>query len=94
MAHIDVTECPKCLQKTGVMDSRTYSGALRRRRRCGHCNHRFSTTELPDDVAGEIVAILDTMAALRSAAQTMERAVIPAARMHEILTSIMTYRGG
>lgn len=38
--------CPKCnSDKTSVTDSRSDSGAIRRRRECGDCGYRFTTFE-------------------------------------------------
>ncbi len=39
--------CPKCKQKTKVIDSRAMSpgNGIRRRRECTKCKHRFTTYE-------------------------------------------------
>src|SRR4051812_22644752 len=40
-------ECPRCEQQTRVLESRRAEGggALRRRRECSACGHRFTTFE-------------------------------------------------
>ena len=40
-------ECPRCEQSTRVLESRRAEGgaALRRRRECAACGHRFTTFE-------------------------------------------------
>lgn len=39
-------KCPKCsTDKLGVVDTRTESDSIRRRRECQECNHRFTTFE-------------------------------------------------
>ena len=43
--------CPRCREKTVVIDSRETINGMRRRRRCPNCGHRFTTKELvwPED---------------------------------------------
>ena len=38
-------ECPRCHSDTQVIDSRAADGAIRRRRACKQCEHRFTTYE-------------------------------------------------
>lgn len=51
--------CPKCgAPKTTVAESREYATDLvrstKRRRRCIQCGHRYSTLEVPFELAQEI----------------------------------------
>lgn len=41
-------DCPKCGERTEVIDARVYDKYMRRRRKC-ECGHRFSTIEVPID---------------------------------------------
>jgi len=38
--------CPSCQGETNVIDSRAYSGSVRRRRECIKCEQRFTTFEV------------------------------------------------
>jgi transcriptional regulator NrdR family protein len=38
--------CPKCGEQAKTIDSRRSPGKVRRRRRCFHCEYRFTTLEL------------------------------------------------
>jgi transposase-like protein len=41
-------KCPQCKGKEVItIDSRHTSKGIRRRRKCGECNHRWSTQEIP-----------------------------------------------
>ncbi len=40
--------CPQCSGKTRTVESRIGEAAVRRRRQCKECGHRFSTRELED----------------------------------------------
>lgn len=55
----DCIGCPQCGgSKTSVADSREFNNgllrALRRRRACKECGHRYNTLEVPESVALEI----------------------------------------
>lgn len=39
-------ECPECDNRTRVLDSRRYAGAVYRKRECKTCHFRFWTEEL------------------------------------------------
>ena len=41
--------CPKCNDKTKVVDSRTDEDSTERRRECTACGYRFSTIEVDKD---------------------------------------------
>lgn len=58
--------CPKCDRRgSAVIDSRgTMRGYIRRRRKCIGCGARFSTREVPDDVAAERAAITTKLVAI------------------------------
>ena len=42
--------CPKCYEKTRVIDSRTDEDSTERRRECAACGYRFSTIEIDRDL--------------------------------------------
>ena len=44
-------DCPKCWEKTGVIDSRPSNWllAVHRRRECKTCGHRFNTIEIAEE---------------------------------------------
>ena len=46
-----ITECPKCGEKTTVIDSRNaHTGRyVRRRRECTRCGYRFTTYEMSEE---------------------------------------------
>ena len=41
--------CPRCNEKTKVIDSQSEDGCVRRRRVCSHCDYRFFTVEIDED---------------------------------------------
>ena len=46
------SRCPRCNSATVIVaDSREYDGQRRRRRHCKTCKHRWSTVEVPADMA-------------------------------------------
>lgn len=47
--------CPKCFEKTKVIDSRHEEDYIRRRRVCSNCNHRFFTIEIDEDYYEKMV---------------------------------------
>lgn len=57
--------CPSCGAVTLVTDSRTDTGLpgdpVRRRRKCGKCDHRFSTIELSFDEARAVLGARDAV---------------------------------
>lgn len=42
--------CPKCFEKTKVIDSRPDDDYVERRRECLECGYRFSTIEIDRDL--------------------------------------------
>ena len=42
--------CPKCNEKTKVIDSHTDEDSTERRRECTNCGYRFSTVEIDRDL--------------------------------------------
>lgn len=64
-------KCPKCKDRTDVLETRTTSVAIRRRRRClnPHCEYRFTTTE--SAAAAPVVPVADE-AAVRARALVKE----------------------
>jgi len=42
-------DCPNCKAESRVIDSRARKGAIRRRRVCQHCEHRFTTYKTNSD---------------------------------------------
>ena len=57
--------CPQCGNRTGVFDSRLMALGIRRRRKCGTCDHRFTTYETErrpnsmPDIAGALRALAE-----------------------------------
>jgi len=48
--------CPRCEEKTSVVDSRsTGEFGWRRRRSCPSCGYRFSTKEISGEIIGNIL---------------------------------------
>lgn len=59
--------CPKCSGGSHVIDSRSVTGAVRRRRRCGSCSHRFTTYEMMVrdlDLIDKIEGVADVLGGL------------------------------
>lgn len=51
--------CPACGDRaSGVQDSRPNGAAIRRRRRCRACDHRFTTYETAEPINGHDVVDL------------------------------------
>lgn len=48
-------DCPICESRTKVVDSRSYAGAVYRRRRCSTCGNEFITEEDILEEGGEDV---------------------------------------
>ena len=51
--------CPKCYEKTKVIDSRTDDDSTERRRACLGCGYRFSTIEIDRDLYERTVKQID-----------------------------------
>ena len=50
--------CPRCGASAGVTDSRpAHAGAVRRRRKCSLCEHRFTTYEVMADRYGHVFGL-------------------------------------
>lgn len=47
--------CPKCYEKTKVIDSTTDEDSTTRRRECMACGYRFSTIEIDKDLYERLV---------------------------------------
>ena len=47
--------CPKCNEKTRVIDSTTDEDSTTRRRECVACGYRFSTIEIDKDLYERLV---------------------------------------
>lgn len=47
--------CPKCYEKTKVIDSRSDEDSTERRRECLVCGYRFSTIEIDKDLYERMV---------------------------------------
>lgn len=47
--------CPKCGCDTFVIDTRSRGQAVKRRRRCQGCGHRFTTYEISKDFYKQII---------------------------------------
>lgn len=60
-------KCPACGGGTGVTDSRPNGDGIRRRRKCYVCSHRFTTMEIPHDLA----ALLDVEAQRKQAVEDL-----------------------
>jgi transcriptional regulator NrdR family protein len=58
-------QCPKCKADTIVLDSR--NGGVYRRRKCTHCDYRFTTTE----VYGEVVDARKELEAIAKRAKVL-----------------------
>ena len=52
-------ECPICGGETKVIDSRPFYGAIKRRRECLCCSHRFTTEELGKEDIVRLLSILN-----------------------------------
>jgi hypothetical protein len=50
-------QCAQCGSTTNVIDTRPTHRRLRRRRKCPH-GHRFSTIEVPIEVAGDLRGLI------------------------------------
>ncbi len=47
--------CPSCRASTsGVTNTRAWHGIVRRRRKCRACEHRWSTLEIPSELAASL----------------------------------------
>jgi transcriptional regulator NrdR family protein len=47
--------CPACRASTsGVTNTRAWHGIVRRRRKCRACEHRWSTLEIPSELAASL----------------------------------------
>lgn len=47
--------CPKCNEKTKVIDSKADADSTERRRECTACGYRFSTFEIDKDLYERLV---------------------------------------
>lgn len=56
--------CPKCNEKTKVIDSIPSDDSTERRRECVECGYRFSTVEIDKDFYERLVRHNDTLVKL------------------------------
>jgi len=68
-------QCPKCKGKTHVLETRPQKGyrmhALKRRRECLSCGHRYNTVEMDGDVFDEWKAVKRKLTHLTKTVQTL-----------------------
>ncbi|MCM1221747.1 MAG: hypothetical protein NC548_45485 [Lachnospiraceae bacterium] len=62
----DITECPECGNKTKVLDSRKFAGAVYRKRKCKDCNFTFYTEELEIDSSTKVLKDMWSVYRMRS----------------------------
>jgi transcriptional regulator NrdR family protein len=70
-------ECPRCKGKTEIFETRQTKDAVRRRRHCTRCGHKFTTIEQP---AEELVLVPKHM--LR---RLLDEIIEPAERIKPLL---------
>lgn len=74
MARQDI--CPSCgAGPVGVIDTRVYADRRIRRKRCGACDHRWTTAEVPVDRDRDHTAVLAAITEARAALEHAERAL-------------------
>ncbi len=59
-------ECPECSNKTKVLDTRKYSGAVYRKRKCKSCGFTFWTEEIELDKNADIIKTVQATYRMRS----------------------------
>lgn len=67
--------CPQCKEKTHVLETRVLKGhrkhALKRRRECLSCGHRYNTVEMDGDVFEEWKAVKRKLSHLTKTVQSL-----------------------
>lgn len=49
--------CPRCYERTKVIDSQAEEGCVRRRHSCPACGYRFFTIEIDEDLYERMVTV-------------------------------------
>jgi len=64
--------CPVCRSSTSVVtDTRPWHASIKRRRKCVGCGHRWTTIELPADLAERLPAMEEDLKQIARIAETM-----------------------
>lgn len=59
--------CPKCNEKTKVIDSQNEDSCVRRRHSCTKCGYRFWTVEIDEDLYERMVRVKEGKRYVRTA---------------------------